>query len=289
MIEPILVNRVLPFTTLRIYRGKQMDRKFYGPVNNQTKYIKKFYGPIMGVSMESVSVRSGGAGNISSIDFSIFKQSFISNGGKYSLNGKDLSFIDIYLLVRGTNYPIRITANYSDGGTEIITANESSNTITANWGISLSGTLSTGTDYVDITLGEESQAKKITKLYGAVKENVLIPTIRSGETGNVTDFDEAIFIANAPSYGLDTNKTISYLDIQAAPWDLGPIVRYRVYVKYTDSTSGLLTTLNGIDSSSLLSNFGITAEETPTIGGDYIDYIGTEQTRTKLIYQDFGI
>lgn len=129
-----------------------------------------FYGSAAGTSMKSVSVRSGGTGNISSIDFPIFKQSFISNGGKYSLNGKDLSFIDIYILVRGKNYPIRITAHYSDGGTEIITAYESSSTITANWGISLSGTLSTGTDYIDITLGEESQAKRITKLYGMTGE-----------------------------------------------------------------------------------------------------------------------
>lgn len=129
-----------------------------------------FYGSAAGTSMESVSIRSGGTGNISSIDFSIFKQAFISNGGKCSLNGEDLSFIDIYILVRGTNYPIRITANYSDGSTEIITTSESSSTITANWGVSLSETLSTGTDYIDITLGEESQTKQITKLYGMTGE-----------------------------------------------------------------------------------------------------------------------
>lgn len=145
-----------------------MHDKFYGSVNGQTTRIDKIYGPIMGPSMESASVRSGGTENISSIDFSIFKQAFVSNGGKYSLNGKDLTFIDIYILVRGTDYPIRITANYSDGGTEVITASESSSTITTNWGISLSETLSTGTDYVDITLGEEPQTKKIIKLYGSV-------------------------------------------------------------------------------------------------------------------------
>lgn len=154
--------------SIEVRIGRAGAISFYGSVNSVATSISDFLGSVAGTSMESVSVRSGGTGNISSIDFSIFKQSFISNGGKYSLNGEDLSFIDVYILVRGTNYPIRITANYSGGGTAIITTSESSSTITANWGISLSGTLSTGTDYVDITLGEESQAKRITKTYGSV-------------------------------------------------------------------------------------------------------------------------
>lgn len=139
----------------------------------------------------------------------------------------------------------------------------------------------------DLYGGHNDQAQRITKLYGPAEETTTTPTIRAGGVGNVTTFDESVFAAIAPSHGLDTTKVISYLYVPAGSWT-DTTVKYRVIAYYTDGTSTRLTTLAGVGSSLLLSDFGITASSSPNEGDDYIDYIQTTQNVARLIHQGFG-